>query len=94
MEIKSTTIIKTAEAKTSKVLYQIEYSIVNGVLNRVYAAIYETNSGMESDPYIGNISYENEMISCSLPIGTKTADYFEDFDTFLSQIKTETTSGK
>jgi hypothetical protein len=94
MEIKNTTIIKTAEAKTSKALYQIEYSIINEVLGRVHVAIYKNNSGVESGPYIGNISYENEMVTCSLPIGSKTAEYFADFETYLSQIKTETLSDK
>ena len=87
MEIKSTTIVTTAEAKTDNAVYQIEYSIANGVLVRVYASMYENNSPGGSEPYIGSISYENGTINCALPMSSKMTGYFEDFELFLEEIK-------
>lgn len=85
MEIKTTTIIKTAEKETEGANYQIEYSIINGVLTRVHAGVY-TESNSEKQ-YIGAITFDNEMIGCSLPANSDVMTYFSDFEQILTQIK-------
>lgn len=91
MVIINTSIIKNAEAKTSSANYQIEYSIINGALSRVHAAIYRNDIPENdiSETYIGSISYENETISCSLPVNSKATDFFVDFEGFLVLIKSQ-----
>lgn len=91
MVIKNISIIKNAEAKTGNALYQIEYSIINNVLSRVHAGIYRESppEAENFDTYLGSISYENGLISCSLPVNSKATDLIQDFETFLTEIKAE-----
>lgn len=90
MIITSTSIIKKGEVKTDKHSYQIEYSSTNGFLGRVYANVFEKETGGgEIDPYLGSISYENGTISCSLSATARMITHFEAFEGFLSEIKKE-----
>ncbi|NDV80842.1 hypothetical protein [Bacteroides sp. 51] len=93
MNIKSITLVTTAEAVTSHGKYHIEYTLLNDVLERVHTAIY-VNDADSGEMYVGSISYENETLSCSLPVQSKVAGYFEDFDRFLEQIKFGITGGE
>lgn len=93
MELINITTTKTAQQRNEHALYTVDYTFTNGVLERVQAAIYEAAAdpdGEMSPPFIGNITYENGQIYCSLPDGAPVATLMGDFETFLEEIKQET----
>lgn len=95
MELINITTTKTAQQRNEYALYTVDYTFTNGMLERVQAAIYETAAvldGEMSPPFIGNITYENGQIYCSLPDGAPVATLMGDFETFLKEIKKETAS--
>ncbi len=90
MKITNTIITRHANGETSNGKYQLEYSITNGTLNRVFANISRLPTDENpNETYIGNISYDNGMMNCSLPAEVKTTSYFEDFEGFMVIIKAD-----
>lgn len=90
MELINITTTKTAQQRNDHALYTVDYTLTNGVLERVQAAIYEVTAdptGEVSPPFIGNITYENGQIYCSLPDGAPVSILMGDFEAFLEEIK-------
>jgi hypothetical protein len=88
MNITNTIITKQATAETVNARYSLEYSVSNGVLTRVSASISETGEN-QNEIYLGNIFFDNGAINCSLQVHASAAKFFEDFETFLVQIKAD-----
>lgn len=89
MKIISSTTVKQARKETLNAVYSIEYTIMNNAILRVIASIYNLKKDEnENDIYIGTISYENDVMNCSLPVRSEAVAYFEDFESCLSEIKT------
>lgn len=88
MNITNVIITKTAEEKTANGIYVLEYSAMNGELNRVQATVQER----EADPsgnqvVIGTIYLEQGYVTCNLPVDRNLSPYFSDFDVFLKAIR-------
>lgn len=90
MKITSIKVIKQATAQTSIAKYDLEYSISNGILDRVNANINKVDMDNDgNEVYVGNISFENGTINCALPMSEQMAQYFEDFEGFLAIIQAD-----
>lgn len=88
MNVTNVTVTKVAEEKTANGLYVLEYSAVNGELNRVQATIQEREADEAGNqPIIGSIYLEQGNVSCNLPNDRNLAPYFTDFDVFLKAIR-------
>lgn len=85
MKINKVIMIKNAEETTQNALYQVEYTVTNGTLDRILATIMDK----ESLNYIGSISLENENVSCTIPYVENVPVYFDDFNRIVELIKTE-----
>lgn len=95
MEIINVTTTKTAQERNEHGLYLIDYTITNGCLERVHAAVYDSSanlSGEMSPPFFGNVTYENGQIFCSLSEGAPVAILVSDFELYLKEIKAKTDS--
>lgn len=96
MELINITTTKTAQQRNDHALYTVDYTLTNGALERVQAAIYEASAnltGEVSPSFIGNITYENGQIYCSLPDGAPMATLMSDFEQFLEEIKSGIAAG-
>lgn len=88
MNITNVTVTKIAEESTENADYQLEYSIVNGVLTRVHASIRKKDpDGSGNAPQTGIIYMEQGVVSCSIPEGEALEPLFRDFDAMVGEIK-------
>lgn len=88
MNITNVTVTKVAEEKTANGLYVLEYSAINGELNRVQATIQERETDQSGNqPVIGVIYLEQGNVTCNLPSDRNLAPYFTDFDVFLKAVR-------
>ena len=90
MHITNTILTRTAVETTQQGNYVIEYTVVNGKLDRVQMTIQKLESNENGEhPFIGNIWLEQENLSCNIPLisDMKVAYYFGDFDTLVSLIR-------
>lgn len=88
MNITNVTVTKIAEESTENADYQLEYSIVNGVLTRVHASIRKKDpDGSGNAPQTGIIYMEQGVVSCSIPEGEVLEPLFRDFDAMVGEIK-------
>lgn len=88
MNVTNVTVTKVAEEKTANGLYVLEYSAVNGELNRVQATIQEREADPSGNqPIIGSIYLEQGNVSCNLPGDRNLSPYFTDFDIFLKAVR-------
>lgn len=72
MKIIRITTTKTAQERTERAFYNLDFTMTDGALERVVATVYTPESRLDSDPapvFIGTITYENGQIFCSLPKG-------------------------
>ena len=90
MNITNTIITRKGEAKTANARYQIEYSVVDGVLTRISASISEpAQEENTNEIYLGNIYWDNGNINCSFQMTAKAGKVFEDFENFLTEIQAD-----
>lgn len=88
MNVTNVTVTKVAEEKTANGLYVLEYSAINGELNRVQATIQEREADQSGNrPIVGTIYLEQGNVSCNLPSDRNLAPFFTDFDVFLKAIR-------
>lgn len=88
MDIENVTITKKATHKSKEAIYQLEYSINNGILSWIRATVNKIETDdYGNHVYIGSIHYENNMINCSLPAQSNVAAYFEDFKFIITSIE-------
>lgn len=85
MQLISVTVIKNLTAKTSNANYQIECHLVSDNIHQVLVTVFSNDDGQ----FIGNINLENGTTSCNFPIETTVIPFFEDFDTFIAEIKAD-----
>ena len=92
MNIISTTITRRAEEQNANALYHIDYSITDDILERVVATVYrpaDTLTGEAEAPiFVGTLTYENGQVFCALPGDSSFTELMNDFEQFLTQIKT------
>ena len=85
MQLTSVTVIKNLTANTDNGNYLIEHHVVSGNLQKVSVTVFST----DGERFIGNINLENGTTSCSFPTEIRLTPYFEDFDSFVAEIKAE-----
>lgn len=92
MNIISTTITRRAEEQNANALYHIDYSITDDVLERVVATVYRPvdmfSDDAEAPAFVGTLTFENGQVFCALPGDSSITDLMNDFEQFLTQIKT------
>ncbi|MBF0648619.1 hypothetical protein IR083_07290 [Dysgonomonas sp. GY75] len=91
MNITSTTVIRHGDLQTVNAWYRIEYVILDSKLSRIQVNVYEPADTENEEKYLGCISFENGMVSCSLPVPENCSlpDYFGDFEVIMERIKAE-----
>ncbi len=95
MDIIRITTIKTAQERNDRAFYNMDFTVTDGMLERVVATVYTPGSRLDSDTapaFIGTITYENGQVFCSLPKEASIAGLMTDFEQFLSQIQAAVTS--
>lgn len=91
MKVIRTTTTKTAQERNENALFNLDYTITDGTLERVLATVYSPESELESEEapvFLGTITYENGQVFCALPGDASITDLMNDFEQFLAQIKT------
>lgn len=94
MKIICITTTKTAQERTERAFYNLDFTMTDGALERVVATVYTPESRLDSDPapvFIGTITYENGQIFCSLPKDASIAGLMGDFENFMVQIQSAVT---
>lgn len=88
MEIINTTITRTAEETTANGTYALDYSVMNGKLDRVQVSIRGNKADDNGNRYLGNIVFENGSINSNFPYysGKAVSPLLEDFEKFMEQI--------
>lgn len=90
MNITNTILTKTAVEATSNGNYIIEYTVVNGKLDRVQMTIQKIEKEENDEhSFVGNIWLEQDNLGCNIPLisEVKVAPYFSDFDILVTKIK-------
>ncbi|MCE8595685.1 hypothetical protein [Bacteroides fragilis] len=85
MQLINVTVIKNLTATTPNGNYQIEYQVISDNLQKVSITVFSDTG----EQFIGNINLENGITSCNFPTDTTVTPYFEDFDSFIAEIKAE-----
>lgn len=95
MKIIRITTTKTAQERTDRAFYNLDFTITDSALERVVATVYTPESRPDSDTpptFIGTITYENGQIFCSLPKEASVAGMIADFESFMAQIQAAVTA--
>lgn len=88
MDIKSTTIIKTAEETTDTAFYTIEFTVTDQQLAKVQTSVFALPQGANSEKrHLGYIISENDNVSCSLPNDISLMSVFSEFEIIVEHIK-------
>lgn len=85
MKITSTIITRIAEATSDNASYYMEYSITDGMLERVQTTIYEPTEG-EQRIAVGNVYYDRGSITANMPFSQKMSDYIKDVTGYIETI--------
>lgn len=95
MDIIRITTTKTAQERNERALYNLDYTLTDGSLERIVATVYTPESRPDNDTapvFIGTITYENGQVFCSLPREAAIAELMADFEAFLSRIQADVAS--
>lgn len=95
MNIIRITTTKTAQERTDRAFYNLDFTITDSALERVVATVYTPESRPDSDTppvFIGTITYENGQIFCSLPKEAAIAGMMADFENFMALIQSAVTA--
>lgn len=95
MNIIRITTTKTAQERTDRAVYNLDFTITDNALERVVATVYTPESRPDSDTppvFIGTVTYENGQIFCSLPKEVSIAGMMADFENFMALIQSTVTA--
>ena len=91
MKVTSTIITKVAEATTENGSYNLEYSITDGVLERVQTTAFKPSTN-EHRIAVGGIYYDRGSVTINMPVGKDIAKYVADavgqIENILSEVAT------
>lgn len=91
MKVTSTIITKVAEAATENGSYNLEYNIIDGVLDRVRTTVFRPSTG-EQRIAVGSIFYDRGSVTINMPFGKDIAKYVADavgqIESILSEVTT------
>lgn len=86
MEITSTILTKTARHATDHGVYNIDYTITNGKLDRIQLNIFRPPAENEAEVYLGMVYYDGQNITCNIPWTENAALYFDTAADFIENI--------
>jgi len=86
MEITSTTVTRTARHTTAAAHYNIDYSVIDGRLDRVGLNIFRPPHEDVAERHLGSVHYDGHNIACHLPMEDDLADLFETAVGFVAEI--------
>lgn len=89
MNILKTTITRTAEEKTANGHFKLDYTVSDGVLERISATIHKPGPqpGV-SNEYLGTIIYEASAVNLNfINTGDEYSAFVEDFERLLGEIR-------
>ena len=91
MKVTSTIITKVAEATTENGSYNLEYSITDGVLERVQTTAFKPSTN-DHRIAVGSIYYDHGSVTINMPFGKDIAKYVADavgqIENILSEVAT------
>ena len=91
MKVTSTIITKVAEATTENGSYNLEYSITDGILERVQTTAFKPSTN-EQRIAVGSIYYDRGSITINMPFSSDMSKYVADatrqIESILSEVET------
>ncbi|MDR1503592.1 MAG: hypothetical protein LBT43_14190 [Prevotella sp.] len=88
MDILNVVITKKAIGRTENATYNLEYSISDNRLLKIMATIYSLKTENQPDGvYIGQITFENEIVTASFMGKMQASKLFVDFEDLMRQIR-------
>lgn len=91
MKVTSTIITKVAETTSKNGSYNLEYSITNGILERVQTTVFKP-SASEQRVVVGSIYYDRGNVTVNMPFSADMAKYVADaasqIESILSEVAT------
>ena len=88
MKVTSTIITKVAEATSENGSYNLEYSIMDGVLERVQTTVFKPTT-TEQRVAVGSIYYDRGSVTINMPFNPDMAKYVADATTQIESILSE-----
>ena len=88
MKVTSTIITKVAEATSENGSYNLEYSITDGVLERVQTTVFKPST-TEQRIAVGSIYYDRGSVTINMPFDPDMAKYVADATTQIESILSE-----
>ena len=82
MKVTSTIITKVAEATTENGSYNLEYSITDGILERVQTTAFKPSTN-EQRIAVGSIYYDRGSVTINMPFSSDMSKYVADVCTKL-----------
>lgn len=91
MNVTSTIITKVAEATSENGSYNLEYNIIDGVLDRVQTTVFKPST-TDQRIAVGSIYYDRGSVTINMPFSNEMAKYVADatsqIETILSEVTT------
>lgn len=78
MKITNTIITKMAEFNGRSGRYNLEYSITDGMLERVQITVYRSTEAEKQPAAVGSIFYDRGSMTVNLPYSSDMAQYLAD----------------
>ena len=89
MNILKTTITRSAEETTANGIFKLEYTVCNGVLERISVTIHKPSAGQGMpNEYLGTIVYEASAVNLNfINTGDDYSALVGDFERLLGEIR-------
>lgn len=91
MKVTSTIITKVAESTTENGSYNLEYSITDGILERVQTTAFKPSTN-EQRIAVGSIYYDRGSVTINMPFSSDMSKYVADatrqIESILSEVAT------
>ena len=91
MKVTSTIITKVAETTTENGSYNLEYSITDGILERVQTTAFKPSTN-EQRIAVGSIYYDRGSVTINMPFSSDMSKYVADatrqIESILSEVAT------
>lgn len=82
-----------AEAVSEHASYEIEYSIMDGTLERVQTTVYKSTSG-EQRIAVGSIYYDRGSVTVNMPFCQEMANYVSEVTGYIELILADVSDRK
>lgn len=86
METITTILTKTGRHTTDHGIYNIDYTITNGKLDKVQLNIFRPAGENAAEEYLGMVYYDGNNVTCHIPWTDNAALYFDTAADFIEEI--------